>query len=215
MGMTAAGYERLRPERPYLQWGKPLLDRFLGTLLVVLCAPLMAVVTVLVIVSVGRPVLFRQRRVGEGGQTFTMVKFRTMHPCRRRRADGPPSGRERRVCHKRADDPRLTRVGRWLRRTSLDELPQLWHVVTGDMSLVGPRPELVEVVADYEGWQHVRHQVKPGITGLWQVTERSTGELMHHHVRTDLEYIRRISPATDLTILARTVVVLLGSGRGQ
>jgi lipopolysaccharide/colanic/teichoic acid biosynthesis glycosyltransferase len=95
-------------------------------------------------------------------------------------------------------------VGRILRRFSLDELPQLWNVLRGDMSLVGPRPELPVVVDRYHQWQHLRHLVKPGITGLWQVSERGDVE-MHECVETDIEYVRRLSLFTDLSIIARTI----------
>jgi lipopolysaccharide/colanic/teichoic acid biosynthesis glycosyltransferase len=122
---------------------------------------------------------------------------------------------DRRHTHKTPADPRHTSIGRFLRRYSLDELPQLFNVLRGELSLVGPRPELPEVVAAYEPWQHARHQVKPGITGLWQVTERSTDSLMHLHVATDLRYIERMSVTTDLTILLRTPAAVLGIGRGR
>ena len=111
------------------------------------------------------------------------------------------------------DDPRHTRVGRFLRKWSLDELPQFWNVVRGDMSLVGPRPELVEIVARYEPWQHQRHVVKPGLTGLWQVSSRGTG-MMHLHTDIDLEYIETMGPITDLKILLRTIPATLRR-RGQ
>ncbi len=105
-----------------------------------------------------------------------------------RRQQQEPVDQDRRQTHKTTDDPRHTRVGRFLRKWSLDELPQFWNVVCGDMSLVGPRPELVEIVARYEPWQHQRHTVKPGLTGLWQVSSRGTG-MMHLHTDIDLDYI--------------------------
>jgi lipopolysaccharide/colanic/teichoic acid biosynthesis glycosyltransferase len=121
----------------------------------------------------------------------------------------------RRRTHKTPDDPRHTPLGRFLRRYSLDELPQLLNVLRGDLSLVGPRPELPEIVATYAPWQHTRHQVKPGLTGLWQVTERQQHVAMHHHVATDLRYVERLSPLTDLWILLRTPgVVLTRGGQG-
>jgi lipopolysaccharide/colanic/teichoic acid biosynthesis glycosyltransferase len=122
---------------------------------------------------------------------------------------------DRRHTHKTPADPRHTSLGRFLRRFSLDELPQLFNVLRGELSLVGPRPELPEVVAAYEPWQHARHQVKPGITGLWQVTERSADSLMHLHVATDLRYIERMSATTDLTIMLRTPAAVLGIGRAR
>jgi len=196
----------------YARWGKPLLDRVLALLLLVLLSPLLALLMVAVRIDLGSPVLFRQQRVGLHGRTFAMVKLRTMRPDRRR-ADLPFEGPDRRRTHKHPADPRLTRFGRFLRAWSLDELPQLVHVLRGEMSLVGPRPELVSVVARYEPWQHRRHLVKPGLTGLWQVTERGSTP-MHERTDLDLEYVRRLSPVTDLGILLRTVPAALGRRRG-
>lgn len=119
----------------------------------------------------------------------------------------------RRLTHKTTADPRHTALGRVLRAFSLDELPQLFNVLKGDLSLVGPRPELPEVVATYEPWQHARHAVKPGLTGLWQVTERGDAEPMHLHVDTDLRYIEQLSPTTDLRILLATPLAVAGIGR--
>jgi lipopolysaccharide/colanic/teichoic acid biosynthesis glycosyltransferase len=155
-------------------------------------------------------VLLVQPRIGRAGRTFGMLKFRTMHPCRRHRYEAVPPEQDRRCRHKSDEDPRHTRLGRLLRQTSLDELPQVWNVLRGDMSLVGPRPELPAIVAGYADWQHRRHEVKPGITGLWQVTERthSAGE-MHLHTGTDLAYLEQLSLRTDLAILIRTPIVLM------
>jgi lipopolysaccharide/colanic/teichoic acid biosynthesis glycosyltransferase len=136
----------------------------------------------------------------------------------RRSSDRRQGAEDRRRNHKSPNDPRHTRLGRFLRRTSLDELPQLLNVIRGELSLVGPRPELPEVVAHYEPWQHARHWVRPGITGLWQVTERGNGEPMHHHVESDLVYIRSLSALTDLRILLLTLPAAIGlsrSGRGS
>jgi len=122
----------------------------------------------------------------------------------------------RRHNHKSEHDPRHTRLGRVMRATSLDELPQLINVMRGELSLVGPRPELPEVVAAYEPWQHARHRVRPGVTGLWQITERGTGDPMHLHVGVDLDYIQRVSLGRDLFILAMTLPATLGvHGRGR
>jgi lipopolysaccharide/colanic/teichoic acid biosynthesis glycosyltransferase len=192
----------------YDRYVKPVLDRMGASILLLLTLPVMLLVCLAVYVRLGRPVFFRQPRVGRGGVTFGMLKFRTMQPDRRRR-QVPVNGKDRRRQHKSANDPRHTRLGRLLRRCSLDELPQLWNVLRGDMSLVGPRPELTSIVATYEDWQHQRHQVKPGLTGLWQVTDRrsSDGD-MHLHTGTDLLYVEQISLWTDLRILLRTPVAL-------
>ena len=138
-----------------------------------------------------------------------MLKFRTMVGDRRKRAVRPPVGvRERRRVHKSPHDPRITRVGRVLRRTCLDELPQLVNVLRGEMSLVGPRPELLEIVANYHQWQHTRHLVAPGITGWWQVNRKAT-VLMHEATELDLYYIEHWSLGFDLRILLRTIAIVL------
>ena len=119
---------------------------------------------------------------------------------------------DRRRTHKTRHDPRVTRIGRVLRRTSLDELPQLWNVLKGDMSLVGPRPELPQIVMRYEEWQHARHLVTPGLTGWWQVN-RDGQRLMHEATELDLYYVQNQGWSLDIAILARTVrTVLVGNG---
>ena len=199
------------PRGFYVQVGKPLLDRVLAALLLVAASPLLVVVALLVRVRIGSPVLFRQRRVGLDGEPFDVLKFRTMAPDRRvrdRRSAGRPRGNDRRRTHKSDADPRHTALGRHLRKWSLDELPQLWNVVQGEMSLVGPRPELTGIVDRYEPWQRQRHLVKPGMTGLWQITSRGDG-LMHLYTDVDLEYVATIGLATDLRILLRTLPAAL------
>lgn len=192
---------------------KPVFDVVLAAALFLLTLPAMLVIAMAIRVSMGPGVIYRQRRVGRHGRPFTVYKFRTMLHDRRSRAqirvtDPAWDGLERRVCHKREDDPRHTPVGRVLRKLGLDELPQLANVLLGQMSLVGPRPELVEVVERYEPWQHARHQVKPGITGLWQVSERGQG-LMCENTSTDIAYVANVSLRTDLRVLARTVPAAL------
>jgi lipopolysaccharide/colanic/teichoic acid biosynthesis glycosyltransferase len=190
---------------------KPVIDVVGAVVLVLLTLPVIVAVAVSVRISLGSGVIYRQERVGRGGRRFMIYKFRTMH-ADRRKATIPFDGPDRRVCHKTDNDPRHTSLGRLLRRYSLDELPQLWNILLGDMSLVGPRPELLEVVARFEPWQQERHRVKPGLTGLWQVTCRGEG-LAHENVELDLEYINSLSLLTDLKILALTVpVALFGSG---
>lgn len=186
---------------------KPLLDRFLAVLLILVTAPLMAAVALAVRIKLGPGVLFRQQRIGLRGSQFTMIKFRTMLP-ERRRVTIPISFPDRRRTHKSAVDPRHTPLGRFLRAWSLDELPQLFNVATGHMSLIGPRPELPAVVAAYEPWQHGRHHVRPGMTGLWQVVARGDGPM---ELRTDLDiqYARSVSLVLDLWILGATVLALI------
>ena len=186
---------------------KPVLDVVGGLVLSVLLLPLILLVALLVRVKLGKGVIYRQTRVGRSGRPFVMYKFRSMgHD--RRQSQQPFEGRDRRTCHKRDDDPRHTPCGRFLRRASFDELPQLWNVIKGDMSLVGPRPELPHIVARYEPWQHQRHDGKPGLTGFWQVSDRAGG-LAYESVGLDLDYIRRMSLRTDVAVLLRTVPVTL------
>jgi lipopolysaccharide/colanic/teichoic acid biosynthesis glycosyltransferase len=139
---------------------------------------------------------------------FELHKFRTMQPDRRAQFEGSYDGDNRRLTHKHPNDPRLTRLGRTLRKWSLDELPQLWDVLMGKLSLVGPRPELVGIVERYEPWQHARHTVKPGLTGLWQVTARGEGE-MFEHTDIDIEYARKVTLRGDVKIMFLTIPAVL------
>ncbi len=188
-------------------------DILMASGMLILLSPLLVLISLAVAVSSSGPVLYRQRRVGLRGRPFTMLKFRTMR-----------TGSERDVAQLRArhnvddvmfkmkDDPRVTRVGKLLRRFSLDELPQLFNVVRGDMSLVGPRPALPEEVAKYEDWHLDRLEVPPGITGLWQISGRADLSF-DECVQLDLFYIENWSLTYELFILGKTIPVLL-SRRG-
>ncbi|MFC4144989.1 sugar transferase [Micromonospora mangrovi] len=180
--------------RPY-DHVKRALDVVGSALLLVLTAPLMLIVALVVLTTLGRPVLFRHPRPGRHGELFQMVKFRTMHHV------DPTRGRV-------ADADRLTGIGRWLRTCSLDELPELWNVLRGDMSLIGPRPLLVRYLDRYTPEQARRHEVRPGITGLAQVRGRNslTWEKKFEY---DVEYVDTRSFRLDLRILAATVRVVL------
>jgi lipopolysaccharide/colanic/teichoic acid biosynthesis glycosyltransferase len=195
----------------YERFFKPMIDRTVGIVALLAVLPTLLLVALAVRALLGRSVIFKQRRVGRGGRAFTMYKFRTMHPCRR--SARLPHAPDRRVTHKHPQDPRLTTLGRFLRKWSLDELPQLWNVARGDMSLIGPRPELVDIVDRYESWQHERHAVKPGLTGLWQVLARGDGP-MHENTHLDLAYVRQVRFTTDCKILLHTIPVLLGRRTG-
>ena len=184
---------------------KPVVDIVGTAMLLLLLLPVMLAVALVVRVQLGKRVIYRQERMGRHGKPFVMYKFRTMLPDRRG-AQVPFAGIDRRVCHKRDDDPRHTPFGRFLRRSSLDELPQLWNVMKGDMSLVGPRPELPHVVARYQPWQHQRHRVKPGLTGFWQISERAGG-LAYESVHLDIQYVHQLSLWTDVRVLVRTLPV--------
>lgn len=219
-GPQAAGPEvedlarRVAARRPtrYERWAKPALDRTLAALLLLVLAPVLLAAALAVAASVGAPLLFRQRRTGLDGTTFAMLKFRTMRPDRR--AHQLSVIHDRRATHKSAADPRHTRIGRVLRKYSLDELPQLINVVRGEMSVVGPRPELESVVATYRGGLEQRHLVKPGLTGLWQVNARGAGP-MHENGGWDLDYVERVSLRMDLVILARTPGAVLARRPGD
>jgi len=193
----------------YARVGKGIFDRVVGIVLLVVIAPIMAVVAIMIRLILGRGTIYVQDRVGLNGEIFKMYKFRTMRVDRRCSNQSFPLV-DRRERHKSLNDPRHTSLGRWLRRRSLDELPQLWNVVRGDMSLVGPRPELPSVVCHYEPWQHLRHLVKPGLTGLWQTTvrNREDGSLLRDHTDLDLTYIRRMSFRVDLRMILATITVV-------
>ncbi|MCG2784728.1 MAG: sugar transferase [Anaerolineae bacterium] len=155
------------------------------------------------------PALFRQVRIGEHGQPFMMYKFRTMiHDAESLRHLVEHQDENGNMLHKSPTDPRVTRLGQFLRRTSIDELPQLLNVLKGDMSLVGPRPELPHIVQNYQPWQHARLSVPPGITGWWQVNGRSD-KPMHLHTEDDIYYVQNCSIWLDIQILLKTVLVVI------
>lgn len=197
----------------YTRIVKPLFDRSAAIIVIVLVALPMLVVALLIAVLLGRPVLFRQRRVGRHGKTFDVLKFRTMRPDRR--GNRMDVIHDRRYTHKTDKDPRHTRLGRFLRRYSIDELPQLFNVLRGQMSFVGPRPELEEiVVASYRPGLDQRHRVKPGLTGLWQISARGQGP-MHENGEWDLDYVESISLATDVRIMLKTPFSMFGRNTGD
>lgn len=201
-----------RSRGTYQRIVKPFIDIAGTGVLLVLLLPALLGVALAVRTKLGKNVIYRQHRVGRDGKPFVMYKFRTMHPDRRR-AQVAFEGIDLRICHKRDDDPRHTTFGRFLRRSSLDELPQLFNVLKGDMSLVGPRPELPHVVARYQPWQHQRHEVKPGLTGFWQISDRAGG-LAYEGVDLDIRYLDEVSLWTDVRVLLHTVpVTLRRSGR--
>lgn len=192
---------------------KRAFDLVFASIAVIVSLPIMLLAAFAVLLEDGRPVLFIQQRVGENCRLFKVFKFRTMvknaeelrHLVEWKDENGN-------LVHKSKDDPRITRVGRFLRRTSIDELPQFFNVVQGTMSLVGPRPELPYLVEWYQPWQRKRFAVQPGMTGWWQVNGR--GETtMHLHTEDDLYYITHYSIWLDILILIRTAwVVLIGKG---
>ncbi len=194
---------------PFQRLVKRVFDLMVVSLLMVPVLPLMGLLALLIKRDSPGPALFRQQRVGEGGRLFTMYKFRTMlENAENLQAQVATLDDEGNIIHKHADDPRITRVGRWLRRLSLDELPQLFNILRGQMSLVGPRPEMPWLVEQYEAWQRKRFEVPQGLTGWWQINGRAD-KPMHLHTEDDLYYIRNYSVWLDLKILWRTVQVVL------
>jgi exopolysaccharide biosynthesis polyprenyl glycosylphosphotransferase len=202
---------------PSLQGWNLLIKRAVDLVLVLLALPVVLPLGLLIALAIRYdspgPAIFRQRRVGRNERTFVCYKFRTMVADAEARkaellehneADGP--------LFKMRDDPRMTRVGRVLRRYSLDELPQLWNIVRGEMSIIGPRPPTPQEVAQYEEWHRRRLEAAPGLTGLWQVLGRSDTSF-DEMVRLDIYYVEHWSPAMDVRILLQTIPAVL-SGRG-
>jgi lipopolysaccharide/colanic/teichoic acid biosynthesis glycosyltransferase len=199
---------------PIEGWWKRGLDLVIASVAALVSLPLIACLALIVRLDSSGPVFFRQERIGRDGAPFRMWKFRSMYhnsDDRRHRADAsawfaaqPKSG-----SYKTLSDPRITRAGRFLRKTSLDELPQLFNVLRGEMSLVGPRPGIAYELDHYLPWYFERQRVRPGITGLWQVSGRekvSANAMM----TLDVRYVRQRTPWLDLKILLFTVPALLG-----
>ena len=183
----------------YERHGKRLLDLAGGAVLATVAAPVMAVAAAVLWRTQGRPVLFHQERVGKDGRPFTVVKFRTMVEGAATQGAG---------MWFEPGDARVTPAGRWLRATSIDELPQVWNVLRGDMSLVGPRPKPTEIVDRYRSRYAPTLRVKPGLTCLAAIEGRNTLR-RSQHIDADLRYASRVTLAHDLAILARTVPVVL------
>jgi len=198
------------PDRILGLIAKRILDGAGSLVLLVVLGPLLLGLGIATHLSSPGPILFRQVRVGLNGRSFRVVKFRTMVVgAEERLADLIEQNEIKGHAFKMSDDPRITTFGRWLRRTSLDELPQLWNVLRGQMSLVGPRPPLPAEVEGYDVWHRRRLSMKPGMTGLWQVRDRSV-EDFDQWVQTDLEYIDGWSLWLDFKIIAQTVPAVLG-----
>ncbi len=197
----------------YQRLVKRIFDLTLGGMMTLLLLPVMAFIAFLVRLDTPGPIIFRQQRVGENGRLFAMYKFRSMvNGAEEMQASVNHKNGNGDLIHKQPDDPRVTRIGQFLRRSSLDELPQLFNVLKGDMSLVGPRPELPWLIDHYEPWQHKRFAVPQGMTGWWQVNGRSD-KPMHLHSEDDIYYVQNYSLWMDIYILFKTPwVVLRGKG---
>ncbi len=195
----------------YERWGKRAFDLVVSVLLFILLVPLLFIVWVALRLTLGSGVILWQDRVGWHGRSYRCVKFRTMQHCRRE-AQREFGGPDRRRTHKSSDDPRHTKLGRVLRRYSLDEMPQLWNVIRGQMSLVGPRPELDERATDSFRY-HPRHEVRPGLTGPFQLSPLRLDGDLGAGLHLDAEYRRTVSLRRDLVLLMKTVSpVVRGTG---
>ena len=214
-GVAARGYaaspaaEAHAQDGFYQRYGKRALDVVGAVIGLVLSAPLMLLAALAITIESRGPILYRSTRVGRSGRPFTFYKLRSMvngadrhrhHLSHLNECDGP--------VFKISRDPRVTVIGRFLRTTSLDELPQLWNVLRGDMSLVGPRPPIPDEVSHYQPWQIRRLDVRPGLTCLWQISGRSRIGF-EEWMRLDLAYIQRRSFRLDLRILLRTIPAVL------
>jgi exopolysaccharide biosynthesis polyprenyl glycosylphosphotransferase len=207
-----------RLEQSQLQLGlKRAMDLFFASLVLVVGAPLFLFLAIAVKCSSRGPVFFRQTRLGKNGIPFTFYKFRTMHhnndeSVHRSFAqsfiNGKMESRQEGRVFKMISDPRVTRIGTFLRQSSLDELPQFWNILKGEMSLVGPRPPIHYELDHYQDWHKDRLKAKPGLTGLWQVSGRSRVPF-DEMVMLDLHYITHWSLAMDLKIIFKTIPVLL------
>jgi len=201
------------PQNEFALFFKRVIDLVISAVALTLLSPLFLILAVLIKLTSPGPVFYRQTRCGLGGRKFTLLKFRSMvanademlpHLEDLNEVDGP--------VFKMRNDPRCTTVGRWMRMFSLDELPQLWNVLRGDMSLVGPRPPLPHEVEQYQGWQRRRLRIRPGLTCLWALEGRSRLEF-DRWVKLDLLYIDNWSMWLDFKILLKTIPAVL-SGRG-
>lgn len=188
---------------------KRILDICIAALALWLVLPILALVAIAIRLDSEGPILFRQKRVGMNGKLFTIYKFRSMVVnAEALQSQVNQTDANGNLIHKRQDDPRVTRVGKIIRKLSLDELPQLFNVLKGDMSLVGPRPELPWLVQEYTPWQRRRFTVPQGITGWWQIQERSNAPL-HLNTHQDIYYIENYSLWLDIKIILLTIPALL------
>ncbi len=200
------------PEKPVYEFFKRIADVVLSLVgLIVLAVPLLIVTLIVTIDSFGASPIYVQERVGKNGKPFRFYKFRSMVPgadqmldslLEKNEMDGP--------VFKIKDDPRVTPFGRFIRRTSIDELPQLWNVLKGEMSLVGPRPPLAREVAQYTEEQKKRLAVTPGLTCYWQVQPRRNDMTFEEWFKLDMRYIQKRSFRTDIAILFKTIFAVLG-----
>ena len=190
---------------------KRVFDLIASILMLILFLPLMVLIAIAIRIDSPGPVILKQKRVGENGDRFGMYKYRSMAQEAMDQIENPGQN-DLNQTHKLPEDPRTTRVGRLLRRSSLDELPQLFNVIKGEMSLVGPRPELPIFVNQYQPWQKTRLTYPQGMTGWWQINGRNL-QPMYRYTEYDLYYIQHYSFWLDITIFMKTIwVVIRGKG---
>jgi exopolysaccharide production protein ExoY len=202
-----------RPIQPLGGWSKRLIDIAIALVALVLASPVMLVIAVLIRVTAGRPVIFAHTRVGFNGKPFICYKFRTMvtnseQALRDYLANSAQAAKEWKETRKLRRDPRITILGQMLRKSSLDELPQLFNILRGDMSCVGPRPIVADELEHYGPYANDYLKARPGLTGLWQVTGRNDTDYSQR-VLLDSRYVRTWSLLVDLAILARTTVAVV------
>lgn len=212
-----AGLPMLDIRAPILSDYQRMLKRIFDLTLVILLFPISLALGLLISIAIwidsGSPIIFKQKRVGENGVLFTIYKYRTMKTdAEKYRHLVEYKDENNHLIHKSINDPRVTRVGKFLRKTSLDELPQIINIFKGDMSFVGPRPELPYLVEQYEPWQRKRFSIPQGITGWWQINGRSE-KPMHLHTEDDIYYVQHYSIFLDIYILLKTIIVVI-KGQG-
>ena len=202
------------PQNEAALFTKLVLDKILALGLIFVLSPLMLLIACLIKFTSPGPVIFSQFRAGLNGRKFLFYKFRTMvEDAEERKSELLSLNENSGPAFKLREDPRITKLGQFLRKTSLDELPQLWNVIRGDMSLVGPRPLPLEEVKEFDGWHRRRLSMRPGITGKWQVEGRSNVSDFNNWAQMDLDYIDQWSLEEDFTILLKTIpAVLFGRG---
>jgi exopolysaccharide biosynthesis polyprenyl glycosylphosphotransferase len=205
--------QRFMPSRrglsPTQRVTKRIIDILAASAGLLLVFPVLVIVAIVIRLESPGPIFFRQKRVGEGGRLFNIYKFRSMvADAESLQSTVIQVDRDGRVIYKQEGDPRVTRIGTFLRKSSLDELPQLFNILMGDMSLVGPRPELPWLVDQYEAWQRARFLVPQGLTGWWQVTGRSD-KPCHLSTEDDLYYVENYSIWLDIKIILMTIPVVL------
>ncbi len=194
---------------PMYDFFKRAFDLVVGTIIVILLIPILPLVALMIKLDTRGPVFFKQERVGQNGKLFKFYKFRSMVHRAEQGKDGLPATNEQDgPVFKIRSDPRITGVGRFLRRSSLDEIPQMFNVLKGDMSIVGPRPPLPAEVTNYQPWHMSRLAVKPGITCLWQISGRSQIGF-NEWMRLDVEYLKTRSFKTDLLIFLKTIPAVI------